>query len=358
MIICSTQLIMNKFMKYSYAISWICVIVSAKLILFACFAPIIFTQEGEWFDFTGTGEIGDTIGGTMGPIVAIAGVLMTFIAFLMQVNANKIQSGQLKASFNMKLLEGKLESRNALELMNMDIKGMINEIDLTCKEIDKFCAYTDQSPFGDIPFHFSPCIARSRYQTIDRNLLYNSFMNFVSTDSRCIEFQNVYKLMDFYSEGLDILRDNIYKPYTDDITTIREQLPIKLDALSKYINDQFNDERSKLLVNTFNNEVCSRVITEGILNCSKLYNLLNDQRFRLLYEASGNYYRELLGLSNMLITKNRMFSKELANTAVQFKHQDRYERLVSISEIIDSSLAKYTRESINRQFEIECQGII
>lgn len=46
--------------------------------------------------FAETGQIVDTIGGMMSPIVEIAGVFMTFIAFLMQVNANRIQSEQLK----------------------------------------------------------------------------------------------------------------------------------------------------------------------------------------------------------------------------------------------------------------------
>ena len=79
-------------------------------------------------DFTETGQIGDTIGGTMSPIVAIAGVFMTFIAFLMQINANRIQSEQLRKTFNLRLLENRIESRNALQLMSVDINVMIKEI--------------------------------------------------------------------------------------------------------------------------------------------------------------------------------------------------------------------------------------
>lgn len=69
---------------------------SILLIIVGCCAPLVFTQCGSLVDFTETGQIGDTIGGTMSPIVAIAGVFMTFIAFLMQINANKIQSEQLR----------------------------------------------------------------------------------------------------------------------------------------------------------------------------------------------------------------------------------------------------------------------
>lgn len=53
-------------------------------------SPWLFTLPGTP-DFTNTGEIGDTIGGTMSPFVGIAGVIMTFVAFMMQVRANEIQ---------------------------------------------------------------------------------------------------------------------------------------------------------------------------------------------------------------------------------------------------------------------------
>lgn len=41
-----------------------------------------------WIDFSSTGEIGDTIGGVMGPFVAIAAAGLTFIAFWVQYKAN------------------------------------------------------------------------------------------------------------------------------------------------------------------------------------------------------------------------------------------------------------------------------
>lgn len=61
------------------------------LIIFAIFSPIIFTSTSSStiFDFTETGEIGDTIGGIMNPFVAIAGVIVTYLAFKMQFDANK-----------------------------------------------------------------------------------------------------------------------------------------------------------------------------------------------------------------------------------------------------------------------------
>lgn len=63
------------------------------LIVFAIFAPFIFTRKSASsdFDFSLTGQIGDTIGGIMNPFVAIAGVIVTGLAFYVQYKANKQQ---------------------------------------------------------------------------------------------------------------------------------------------------------------------------------------------------------------------------------------------------------------------------
>ena len=105
------------------AATWISLAVAAILIILGCFAPRLFTgpSYNERLNFTETGNIGDTIGGIMGPFVAIAGVLLTFVAFLMQVRANEIQRGQLFKSFRFDLLHQKLDSRKSLQLLLIDL---------------------------------------------------------------------------------------------------------------------------------------------------------------------------------------------------------------------------------------------
>lgn len=52
-----------------------------------CGLPWLFTRC--WLmDFSDTGQIGDTIGGIMGPFIAIAAAGLTFIAFWVQYKAN------------------------------------------------------------------------------------------------------------------------------------------------------------------------------------------------------------------------------------------------------------------------------
>ena len=68
-------------------------IIALFLICISFIVPIILTQESitKSFDFSQTGQIGDTIGGLMNPFIALAGVLVTGLAFYMQYKANILQ---------------------------------------------------------------------------------------------------------------------------------------------------------------------------------------------------------------------------------------------------------------------------
>ena len=273
-------------------LSYILAGLSILLIIIGCFAPFVFTQCGSLVDFTETGQIGDTIGGTMSPIVAIAGVFMTFIAFLMQINANRIQSEQLRKTFNLRLLENRIESRNALQLMSVDINVMIKEIDITCESIDTFCTYTENNPTGEIPFYFTPKLSRSRYNSINRNLVYDAFSFMVSNDF-LDDFRTTYSLMDLYSEGIDSLYSAIYKPYTDDIMKIKNKIPIAFEELCNAMNTRVSDPD---LLRLFNVNMHERLIKDGILNVHELHKTLNDGRYSSLYDTNFNQYQRILGL--------------------------------------------------------------
>lgn len=67
------------------------------LMVFFLFFPYWFTSR-SWFDldFTSTGQIGDTIGGILGPFIAIAAAILTFFAFWVQFKANEQQKIDLQ----------------------------------------------------------------------------------------------------------------------------------------------------------------------------------------------------------------------------------------------------------------------
>nr|WP_321356986.1 putative phage abortive infection protein [uncultured Draconibacterium sp.] len=67
------------------------------LIVLFLFFPYWFTSR-SWFgiDFSSTGPIGDTIGGILGPFIAIAAAILTFFAFWVQFKANEQQKIDLQ----------------------------------------------------------------------------------------------------------------------------------------------------------------------------------------------------------------------------------------------------------------------
>lgn len=70
---------------------WLCSIAYGCVCLIVCTIPALLTQGGSVVDFTKTGQIGDTIGGIMGPFIAMIAAYLTFIAFWAQYYANKQQ---------------------------------------------------------------------------------------------------------------------------------------------------------------------------------------------------------------------------------------------------------------------------
>lgn len=108
-------------------------IISIGIIAFSFIAPIIFTQNYLFgLDFSKTGPIGDTIGGIMNPFIALSGVSLTFLAFYIQVIANK----QQRESFRNELDEQKIQfKKNQFENQFYEMlrlhKDNVNEISLT-----------------------------------------------------------------------------------------------------------------------------------------------------------------------------------------------------------------------------------
>lgn len=75
-------------MKNNNFLSKVFILLALLFIVFSFYAPVFFTNKKVFID---TGQIGDTIGGLMNPFIAIAGVIVTGLAFYMQYLANKIQ---------------------------------------------------------------------------------------------------------------------------------------------------------------------------------------------------------------------------------------------------------------------------
>ncbi|OQY72388.1 MAG: hypothetical protein B6D44_10200 [Ignavibacteriales bacterium UTCHB2] len=90
-------------------------------ILLILFLPYLLTRPNFLgFDFSTTGQIGDTIGGLMGPFVAIVAAILTFMAFWVQYQANE----QIRKDIRIDRFETRI-----YELINLH-KQNVNELKL------------------------------------------------------------------------------------------------------------------------------------------------------------------------------------------------------------------------------------
>lgn len=96
------------------------------LIIFSFFAPYLLT--GFMRVFSNSGQIGDTIGGLMNPFIAIAGVIITGLAFYMQYLSNK----QVQLQFRSQKIESQVyemirfHKQNVEELSIFGIERQLN----------------------------------------------------------------------------------------------------------------------------------------------------------------------------------------------------------------------------------------
>lgn len=71
---------------------WIYFCIAIILIIAIGFLPYLLTSTSFCLiDFSDSGQVGDTIGGIMGPFIAIVASLLTFLAFWVQFKANQQQ---------------------------------------------------------------------------------------------------------------------------------------------------------------------------------------------------------------------------------------------------------------------------
>ena len=326
--------------------------ISLLLVIGGCFAPWLFTGEGcKRLDFTETGQIGDTIGGVMGPFIAMAGVFLTFVAFLMQVRANEIQREQLHKSFNIKQLEHKIESLHALQLLHIDIQNAIYDIEVRCDLIDKYCRILDGNPIAEVACKRTSSQSIKRYQGINRNLLYKAVNNFVQTDNKEAWYRNIYAVLDYYSEGVDQLWNDVYLPNTKDIMHIKSGIPELYAKLVEGIN--FGpDAHNKLLINRFNAQVVNLRRKDGSLDISALNKLLNNGAYNSLYADVSETYQTLQNALTQMMNIGINMSKEMSAAVNAFRGDSVLGELTKFEETLSQTLLSNTVDMLISKFEM------
>lgn len=187
---------------------WTYLLFFLSIIAIICVFPFFFTQKG-YLDFSNTGQIGDTIGGIMGPFVAIAAAILTFLAFWVQFKANEQQRKDIALE--------RFEN-NLFELIHIqqDITNNLIFIDKDCKtsvqvngrNVFQF-VYEDYNFGLDMKYQKTPIIVGVKtlmeYQDVDK---YSDLKELGCLDHY---FRHLYRVFKYIDDSDLIDDDNKYK---------------------------------------------------------------------------------------------------------------------------------------------------
>ncbi|WP_054513075.1 hypothetical protein [Chryseobacterium sp. ERMR1:04] len=251
---------------------------SILIIIFSFFAPYILTINASKsdLDFTGTGQIGDTLGGIMNPFIALGGVFLTFLAFYMQIKANQIQIGQFNEGISnekvKKIRDEKISSYYNLSLLAIDLEDIVNDIN---EKTDKIKQYIELEKRDDLFTNILYRTTSRKYSRIletDRLEIYKGFVFFLLQEENWLKkYSKLYNILDFLPE----LFETIYAKYDSHSKDLFEKKMLLRSELSKLM-DSFAQ-----LVNDY--------------NARNLLNYLNISEVKISNEALLNYYHVING---------------------------------------------------------------
>ncbi|MBK9213495.1 MAG: hypothetical protein IPO14_11230 [Saprospiraceae bacterium] len=180
------------------------IVLSILAILFSFLAPIVFTgeQTNSRYDFSKTGDIGDTIGGLMNPFIALAGIFITFLAFYIQYRSNQIQILLFKQGLaNEKekdLNKEKLDCYYKLSLLNQDLDSIIKDIKTKADKIKEYYVKERNGTIVTNIIERSPNTEYSRILDLERFSIYKGFQYFLIHREDWVKtFSNMYNILDF-----------------------------------------------------------------------------------------------------------------------------------------------------------------
>ena len=268
----------------------------------------------------------------------------------MQVRANEIQREQLHKSFNLKQLEHKIESLHALQLLHIDVQNTIKDIEVRCDLIDEYCRVLDANPLAEVACKRTSFQSIKRYQGIDRNLLYKSVNNFVLTDNKEDWYRKIYSVLDYYSEGVDQLWNDVYLPNTKDIVTIKSNIPGLYTKLVEGINS-VSDSHNNMLIRRFNAQAMELRRQDSSLDMVALNNFLNDGAYIKLFADVPETYQTLQNALAQMMNIGINTSKEMSAAVKAFRDVSVLGELKNIEETLTQTLLSNIEGMLIDKFE-------
>ncbi|EKN13732.1 MULTISPECIES: hypothetical protein [Parabacteroides] len=356
-------------------LSVLCIIIAGILLLFSSIAPILFTNSSSRWDFSDTGQIGDTIGGIMNPFIAIGGVIMTFLAFYMQIRANKLQREQFQKTLNKNNIDEKIDCFYKLNLLKLDIEHIEKDIESRVSSIKEFIQKEEENPFRMNLLKRALLKHYDRTMSVDRLSIYKGFKIFLSHDEEWIrKFSNLYNILDYLPEAFKKIYDIVdyhTRDISEDKLIIRNELIKFEEECVRVINrntlEKNNIQSNKFLVSvlqTYRKQIKSTAEANMETDFLNIINILEtfNKNVKKYYEEIG-YYAELENLSyiasNILIKMNYIRQKtnqttselkSFLNGIIGEKKDSTNNKLKEVSELINSSLEKTTVDEIQNEY--------
>ncbi len=311
-------------------------LIAGALAIFGCFAPVIFTRTKlfEWLDFSNTGEIGDTIGGTMTPIVSLVAVILTYLAFLKQVEANKIQTEQFNETLKQKETDDKKQLKNSLELISLDVDFAIQDMEERIKSFDDYLKDKRKRIYGEGFLRYIPTASLTRYRTIDRNLLFNAYRTFIIHEDIKELFRKTYSLLDYYSEKAkesvlifekDIqrsnqLHDKIAKEL-DNFEDLADSATSDHHLIESFLDDVFKNQRKELALLNLDRALISHDLSFSHIRESKI----------------KNSFSKLTGLMSEVKSVNEFIASDIEDVKRKWENET-LKKLKELGDVLHKSL--------------------
>ena len=188
----------NKISIYNLTVPQLLLILGSIILL----TPMIFTLIGLWgfWDFSKTGQIGDTLGGITSPFISALAALLVFAAFKEQVTANKL----LKENLSIELLHREI---HRLEDDIYNIKNLKEKICVSIKNE----ALSEGSPIKRPGVDINDLLIIKHIHQMFSGLMIKSeeLLNSTERDYYTSRISNVYA--HFYLLCIDEIMKNLLK---------------------------------------------------------------------------------------------------------------------------------------------------
>jgi len=201
-----------------------------------CSLPWMLAKH-SWIDFTNTGEIGDTIGGIMGPFIAIAAAGLTFIAFWVQYKANIQQRHDIAIErfesnlFEMIHIQQEITTGLLIEQIGGDVKSQRG------RDVFQFVYETDRDMIW-IGNEQRKCTLKEAL-SIDDNvkMSVSSMKNMWFLDHY---FRHLYRIFKFIDESDDRIIDKVKKyEYTSIVRATLSQYELVMLFYNGFYHKKF-----------------------------------------------------------------------------------------------------------------------